>query len=121
MKLLMENWRRHLREEDGIVTVYHGSSVPINNFDKQFSAQGVFWFSEDRDRILRGESGAASTKWLMTVELKPGKVAGWDEYDRYSLGELDGLGFDSVKLDEDWIILEPENVKVVKKEWIRKK
>jgi hypothetical protein len=57
----------------------------------------------------------------MTAELKTGKAAGWDEYDKYSLGELDGLGFDSVKLDNNWIILEPENIKVIKKERIRKK
>ena len=121
MKVLFENWRKHLREEDEIVTAYHGSSVPIRDFDKQFSAQGVFWFNEDRDMILRGESGAVSTKWLMTVELKTEKIAGWDEYDKYSLGELDGLGFDSVKLDDNWIILEPENINVIKKELIKKK
>jgi len=122
MKLLYENWRKYLREEEpATVTAYHGSSVPIRNFDKQFSAQGVFWFNEDRDKILSGESGAVSTKWLMTVELKTEKVAGWDEYDKYSLGELDGLGFDSVKLDDNWIILEPENINVIKKELIKKK
>jgi len=122
MRLLFENWRKYLREEEpATVTAYHGSSVPIRDFDKQFSAQGVFWFNEDRDKILRGESGAVSTKWLMTAELKPGKVAGWDEYDKYSLGELDGLGFDSVKLDDNWIILEPENINVIKKELIKKK
>ena len=121
MKLLFENWRKHLREEeDEIVTAYHGSSVPIRDFDKQFSAQGVFWFSKDKDKILRGESGAVSTKWLVTAELKTGKVAGWAEYERYGLGELRDLHYDSVKLDDDWLILESKNIKVTGVEEIKK-
>ena len=41
------------------IKAYHGSNSPIKRFDKNFSAQGVFWFSEDKDKILKGESGAS--------------------------------------------------------------
>ena len=69
-----------------------------------------FWFSEDKDQILRGESGAASRDYLMTVELNVDKTADWDDYERYMLAELQRDGFDSVHLDDDWLIFDPARI-----------
>jgi hypothetical protein len=96
-----------------VITAYHGSDVPIRRFDPSYSAQGVFWFSEDKDKILRGESGAVSTKYLVKALLHVNKTAGWDEYDRYSLDELENLGYDSIHLDDDWVIFDPNRIKIV--------
>jgi hypothetical protein len=96
-----------------VITAYHGSDAPIRRFDPSYSAQGVFWFSEDKDKILGGESGAVSAKHLIKVLLRVDKTAGWDEYDRYSLAELENLGYDSIHLDDDWVIFDPSRIRIV--------
>jgi hypothetical protein len=106
--------RRNPRAADEVfVEAYHGGSAPIRKFDPSKSVDNSFWFSEDKDKILRGESGAASVKWLMTVRLRVSKTAGYDEYDRYFLTQLQDMGYDSVHLDDDWIILDPSRIEVV--------
>jgi len=72
----------------------------------------VFWFSEDKNKILAGESGASKVVYLMEVRLHVNKTAGWPEYERLSLGEL-RRDYDSVKLDNDWIIFDPKNIKII--------
>lgn len=99
--------------ESQTLTVYHGSNVPIQKFDRNFAAQGVFWFSEDRDKIVRGESGANSSKYIITAEITVNKVAGWDEYDKYFLAELKQMGYDSIHLDDDWVVFNPKNINVL--------
>jgi len=74
---------------------------------------GIFWFSEDKDVILRGESGAGSLNYLMKVVLRVQKTAGWKEYDRYLLDQLTQLGYDSVHLDDNWIMFDPNRIKVL--------
>ena len=100
------------------VIAYHGSNVPIRRFNREFSAQGMFWFSEDRAKILRGESGAVSSKYIMTVELSVTKTAGWPEYDKLMLDQIQNDGYDSIKLDDDWVIFDAKNIKVKKAEKI---
>ena len=96
------------------VIAYHGGSVPIRKFDASKTVDGNFWFSEDKDKILRGESGANSTKVLMTCELTVEKTAGWDEYDKYFYEQLINMGYDSINLDSDWIMFDPNRIKVLK-------
>ena len=98
------------------IIAYHGSYIPIKKFDTSYSAQGVFWFSTDKDKILSGTSGAVSSKYIMTVELRVTKTAGWKEYEPLGLGQISDLGFDSIKLDDDWIIFDTKNIKVKKVE-----
>lgn len=98
------------------LTLYHGSHIPIKKFNNKFSAQGVFWFSENKDKILRGESGAVSSKYLMTAKVKVNKTAGWNEYEPLSLAEIEQKGFDSIHLDDDWIIFDAKHIKVIKTE-----
>lgn len=112
MKLIMENWRS-FNEEGNTVVAYHGSNVPIKKFSRDFGAQGVIWFSEDKDKILQGESGACSSKYIMKVELATDKTAGWDEYDKLYLKQIEDEGFDSIKLDENWVVFDPKRIKVI--------
>jgi hypothetical protein len=109
----------HYLMESKELTLYHGSNSPIDKFDREFSAQGVFWFSEDKDKILRGESGSVSTKYLITAKVNVNKTAGWDLYDKLSLGEINQMGYDSIKLDDDWVIFDSDNIKVVDVEKIK--
>jgi len=111
---------KNMNETTQKIKAYHGSPVPITRFDKNFSAQGVFWFSEDKDKILRGDSGASSVKYIMEVILKVTKTAGWDEYDKLGLGQIEDMGYDSILLDDDWIIFKNKNIKIVKTEEVKK-
>ncbi len=96
------------------VTAYHGGNKPIRRFSRDYAAMGVFWFSEDKDKILHGESGAASTKYIMTVELNIKKTAGWDEYGKLLLAQIRNDGYNSIKLDDDWVMFDPKDIKVKK-------
>jgi hypothetical protein len=55
---------------------YHGSNKNITKFIGKYSAQGVFWFTSDRNKIESGESGAAGTSTIMPVYLSASKIAG---------------------------------------------
>jgi hypothetical protein len=104
-------------KEARYVVAYHGSNVPIRRFDRSKAAMGVFWFSDDKGAVERGEK-ANRTDWLMTARLDVGsKIAGWDEYDKLGLYELERQ-FDSVHLDDDWIIFDSSKIKVLKMEEI---
>lgn len=96
-----------------VVRAYHGSSHPVRRFDRSKTVDGTFWFSEDFDKILRGESGAASVKWLIEVDLLVDQVAGWEEYDRYYLEQLESMGYSAIHLDNDWIIFDPDRIKII--------
>ena len=95
------------------IIAYHGGSEPIRRFSKRFTTQGIFWFSEDKDKIVRGDSGASDVRYVMKAALKVQKVAGWKEYERYTLGELRRLGYDGAHLDDDWFVFEPAQIKVL--------
>ncbi|NCP97736.1 hypothetical protein GW796_05780 [archaeon] len=109
----MLSFKQFLTENKRKIKAYHGSNVPINKFNRDFSAQGVFWFSEDKDKIIKGTSGAVSSKYIMEVILTVDKTAGWDDYEKLSLFEIENLGFDSIHLDDDWVIFKNKNIKVV--------
>jgi len=113
MKELLTEWRNFMNEEERTVVAYHGSNVPIRKFSRDFGAQGVMWFAEDKDKIISGESGALSSKYIMKVELTVDKTAGWEEYDKLYLKQIEDEGYDSIQLDDNWIMFDPKRVKVI--------
>ena len=108
-----------LMKQANTIVAYHGSSVPIKRFDRSFSAQGVFWFCEDKNKILSGDSGAISVDYIMRVSLTVHKTAGWDEYEKYMLAQLWNDGYDSIKLDDNWVIFDSKNIKVLEAEQVK--
>ena len=48
---------------------YHGTSKKFSKFNSKYSAQGVFWFTSNREKISSGESGAANTSEILSVFL----------------------------------------------------
>ncbi|GAG62395.1 unnamed protein product [marine sediment metagenome] len=105
------------RISQSIIQAYHGTVAPFDKFDKNFSTQGGFWFSEDINKIKNQESGAVSSKYIVSVNLLVDKTVGWEEYDRYFLQQIEDDGFDSINLDDNWIIFDPNRIKI--KEWYR--
>lgn len=129
MKLTVKELRKLVREEyvkdvsggstsDVIhhkveVIAYHGSNQHIRKFDISKTMDGTFWFSEDAEKILHGESGAAAIKWLIKVALTVDKIAGWEEYDKYYLEELERMGYNGIHLDDDWIVFDPSRIRII--------
>ena len=88
----------------------HGTN---KNFRVMKPAFGnALWFSTDQSKIQGGTSGASGTTKILTVYLRMSKTAGWKEYDNLTEGQLISQGFDSVKLDDDYIVFHPEQVKL---------
>ena len=101
---------------------YHVTTADFEEFDPNMGAQGAIWFTSNIENITNTETGAAlrpnTQKYLFEVFLNAKNPAGWTEYDKYSFGELIDLGFDSVKLDDDYIIFEPEQIHVINRKEI---
>lgn len=94
------------------VRVYHGAPRPFEEF-RLDQVQMGFWFSSDPARVARGESGAASARWLARCELDLRRVAGWEEYERLALDQIEAEGYDGVRLDGDWLVFDPDRVTVL--------
>lgn len=94
-----------------VAPVYHGTGERFTRFNLNKAAQGIFWFAENRDKILRGESGAQGITVVMSLCLKIDKVAGWSEYDKMMLAEMRQAGFGGARLDDDYFVFDPKHIK----------
>jgi 2'-5' RNA ligase/GGDEF domain-containing protein len=98
--------------------VYHGTSAPFDRVDMSKGAQGTFWLTTDKGAIERGESGATGNSHILSAYVSIKNPAGWDEYDKKSIGELIRDGYDGVILPEDGqsniVAFEPEQVRIIK-------
>jgi hypothetical protein len=81
--------------------VYHGTGERFRKFDLNRSTQGIIWFTSDKDSIASGENGAYGRKYIITAEVLMKNPAGWDEYHKKSVGELQRDNFDGVILPDD--------------------
>jgi hypothetical protein len=94
------------------ITAYHGTDKPFKKWNHKFSTQGIFWFTENIEEIINETSGASSNKYILKCELTVEKTAGWEEYDKYYLQQIKHH-FDSIKLDSNWIIFDPNRIKII--------
>ena len=98
-------------------TIYHGTDKIFDNFDVNKSADGTIWFTDNVDKIKGGEVSASGKGVIMErfINEKNLKLAGWEQTDKYSTGELIRQGYDGVRLpDGDEItyqIFYPEKLK----------
>lgn len=97
------------REKGYTIKAYHGTNSKFNVFKAQIGK--AIWFSEDKDKIARGESGAQGTQRIIPVFLKAENPAGWEEYEKLLEMQILSAGFDSVHLDDDWIVYSPKQIK----------
>jgi len=80
--------------------VYHGTDGAFNKVNFKKGAQGLFWFTSDRASIESGDAGAQGSKNIMELYAKIENPAGWKEYDKYGVDELERMGYDGVVLPE---------------------
>lgn len=95
-------------------TAYHGTNASFRRFDPKRGAQGIIWFSSDRETIERGESGAQGTARILELRVTIDRPAGWREYDQLMLDEIESRGFDGVLLPRkdgfDGFVFDPRRV-----------
>ena len=101
------------------LVVYHGTDKKFSKINMKKGSQGVFWVTSDKSAIERGEVGAQKSGVIMEMYLKMENPAGWDEYEKLSLGQIEDRGFDGVILkDKDGsfnaIVFKPNQIKSVK-------
>jgi hypothetical protein len=97
--------------------LYHVSNMRFDSFSADFLATGVVWFAKDRESLL--ESGHGSDAdfrkpvYLYTCATTASHPASWDEYDKYSMDELESQGYDSLDVDDDFVVFDPEKVEIL--------
>ncbi|NCC71633.1 hypothetical protein EOM09_08735, partial [bacterium] len=89
---------------------YHGTNANFNVFKAQIGK--AIWFTEDKTLIERGEVGASGKGKIISVYLRTENPAGWNEYEKLGEGQIINMGFDSVKLDDSWIVYNPNQIKL---------
>jgi len=103
------------------LVVYHGTGAQFQKFDLKKSAQGIIWFTSDKNRILSKEVGAGSHGYVITAEVTINNAAGWDEYEKYRFDELQRMGYDGVILPDDattfdCFVFNTSQIKIIKNE-----
>ena len=99
--------------QGNLLVVYHGTNSSFEQFDLDKSAMGTLWFTSNKDEITSGESGACGSNIIKAVNLCITNPAGWDEYEKYSIGELIGFGFDGVILDDNYMVWDNSKVRII--------
>lgn len=100
--------------------VYHGTNTDFRRLSLKYSYQGILWFTDNINKIKNNEHGGRGNTIILTGNLTLENPAGWDEYEKYGIGQLKGLGHDGVILSDgdgfnDYIVFNPKSVKNVKK------
>jgi len=94
--------------------VYHGTNNKFSNFSFKNATQGIVWFTDSIDSIKNGEHGGMGSKYIMTRYITINNPAGWDEYEKLGLQELEDRGYDGVILPQgdktDYFVFSPKSI-----------
>jgi len=95
--------------------VYHGTNQEFDNFDLSRATQGIIWFTDSIDSIKKGEHGGLGNKYIMTRYITLNNPAGWEEYDKLGLQQIEDRGYDGVILPHgteynDYIVFDTKSI-----------
>jgi len=97
--------------------VYHGTNNQFDKFDFKRATQGIVWFTDSIDSIRNYEHGGAGNKFIMTRYITINNPAGWDEYEKYGLQQLEDMGYDGVILPQgnktDYFVFSNKSIRKV--------
>lgn len=98
--------------------VYHGTNNKFYEVDLGRGSPSVFWFSSDKQSIMKGESGAQGTNNIMELYVRLTNPVGYEEYDRLFVDQYKTEGFDGAILDNsdfefDGFVLDKNQVKSI--------
>jgi hypothetical protein len=103
---------------------WHISNEKFRSFDTNKMAQGLIWLAKDKEDLLNNLHGASinmSSKpvYLYKCSVDLGKIANREDYDKYALYQLEGMGYNTIDLEDDVAVLTPENVTILSVERIK--
>jgi hypothetical protein len=99
---------------------YHGTGGRFRKFNLKYSTQGIIWFTSNKQEVLDGNVGAQGRGFIITAQITMQNPAGWDEYHKKSIGELQRDGYDGVILDStednnvDYFVWNTKQIKILK-------
>jgi hypothetical protein len=112
-QIISEEIQSMLNEK--VYKVYHGTNQQFDRFDFNKTAQGIIWFTDSIDSIQKGEHGGQGNKFIMTRYITINNPAGWEEYEKYGLGQLESMGYDGVILPQgdktDYFVFSNKNIR----------
>ncbi len=93
--------------------VFHSTDAKFDKFSLDHAWDG-FWFTDNLQALQDRRVGAAGGKYIMTRFITLNNPAGWDEYERFSVGELMAKGYDGVILPDegriDYLVFNPGSI-----------
>lgn len=103
--------------------LWHISNEKFRSFDVNKMAQGLIWLARDKEDLLNNLHGASinSNKpvYLYKCSVNMGKVANREEYEKYALYQLEGMGYNTINLEGDIAVLTPDNVTILEVERLK--
>jgi len=108
-------WNLHEEKlSENTYKVYHGTNQQFSKFNFKNATQGIVWFTDSIDSIKNQEHGGQGNKYIMTRYITINKPAGWAEYEKYGLGQLQDMGYDGVILPQgdktDYFVFSPKSI-----------
>lgn len=101
---------------NNVYKVYHGTNNDFKTFDIKKSTQGIIWFTDDINTIINNEHGGMGNKYILTRYITINNPAGWDEYNKYYLGQIKQMGYDGIILPQgdysDYIVFSNKQIKI---------
>ncbi len=115
MKLIdIINEEIHNLINENTYKVYHGTNQKFSKFNLNYSTHGIIWFTDSLDSIKNSEHGGQGNKYIMTRYITINNPAGWEEYEKYGLQQLQDMGYDGVILPQgnktDYFVFSSKNI-----------
>jgi hypothetical protein len=106
-----ENASKVVDDNGEPLVVYHSTDKKFTKFDYNLSYDGAIWFTENLEKLQNREAGASASGIIYEVFLKIDKLGDWDDYDK-GISSLLQEKFNGAKLDDDYIVFEPNQIKL---------
>ena len=93
---------------------FHQTSSKFDEFDLNKSADGTAWFTNDINNFSDPASSSAAARGkgsIMERDIVLNKAAGYEELDKYSIGELKDQGYDGAILGGEIQVFDPKAIK----------
>lgn len=83
------------------VVVYHATKTNFKTFKFNNSPQKLIWFTSDLNAIQNKEVGASGYDFTKELYVSAKNPCGWNEYNKYGLGQLKEMGYDGCILNSN--------------------
>ena len=114
-----------VRDSKGrLKVVYHATNARFTQVDFKKGAQGLFWFTSSKENFENGNTVAAGVRdknnvSIMELYADIKNPAGWTEYDKYGISQLEYMGYDGAILENDdgtfdgFVFKSPSQIKAI--------